>query len=192
MRCHFYLYVTLLVVTTQSQEPLSVQSVQLCQVGKTRARLSYDAVDSPSDCLVGSGYHIQYKDGDSDMEYYFVPTLNETYEFEGKTFDVEVVSKCINPEGIIFLSMPKSMFIQKITEANIATPQNVQLQQIWDKWAHLTWDAVNSPGPQAIHYLVNYTKNGAQWVQLEKTECAAVTVHAKPGSHLLQFSELSF
>uniref|UniRef100_A0A0R3U0V4 GPS domain-containing protein n=1 Tax=Rodentolepis nana TaxID=102285 RepID=A0A0R3U0V4_RODNA len=48
------------------------------------------------------------------------------------------------------------------------------LQQIWDKWAHLTWDSVNSPGPQAIHYLVNYTENGAQWTQLETTECVAV------------------
>ncbi|VDO00704.1 unnamed protein product [Rodentolepis nana] len=116
MRCHFYLYVTLLVTTTQSQEPFSVQNVQLCQIGKTRARLTYDADDFPSYCSLDPGYDIFYKDGDSDMKNRYVYTLKETFDFKGKTFEVKVEPKCSNRNGIPYPSKPKSMIIQKITE----------------------------------------------------------------------------
>ncbi|VDO04381.1 unnamed protein product, partial [Rodentolepis nana] len=119
------------------------QNVKLQQVGDNLALLSWDEVTSPGEQVIA--YMVLYKEGNKKWNKHRA-TVRE--------FDLLLGDEML---------VAQVAAIHKWFNAKAPPPQNVELQQVGDNLARISWDEVTATGVTVLGYLVSYKDGNSKW-----------------------------
>nr|CDS29873.2 tenascin N [Hymenolepis microstoma] len=200
MRCLFYLLITFLVATVQSQDKTwttsNVQSsaptdaisqldppqnIQLRFVGNTSALLSWDALDHSGVEL--AEYLVYYSIDYSKWNDKITTECEVILPFGKEHLDASVIGVYKLNDGTNHTKNGRVSRTARLTKypPEHDPPRNVQLRQVNNTSALLTWDPIEIPGLFVKGYLVYFIDDDSEWKEITTTESAiTLTIKNKP------------
>ncbi|VDO04379.1 unnamed protein product [Rodentolepis nana] len=161
---------------TQKETPVPPpHNIQLCQVGNNGANLTWDVVTSSGVEVVG--YRVYFQDGKKKWKRFEIrkPLFFLPFKQEVLKGSISAIYTPLFKKGTVFEGgRSEPIAIQKTHRKKIPPPQNIQLQQVGDKQARLSWNEVTYPGVTVLGYLVVYKDGNSKWKRHRSTACEVV------------------